>query len=592
MDSNEMISLLSQILDERIGMVTAYAYAKSKGYSGSADDFANDMANIGVNISAIETAINTFNNETVPNAETAITTAGSNQVTAVNTAGQEQIQNVTAEGGRQVGLVATAGSAQTERVNVAGASQVENVNTAGTTQVGAVQAKGQEVIDSIPQDYTELTNDVDDLKNVITDGYITANTFVQGSRSTDISVAVIATRCTTNTVFELHEGDTIEAKNIDNGLRVAVAGVANNAFVYDSGWQTSNHSYTVQRGKDGTYFVNVAKTDNSNITPTDISTLNVTITPKNLILATKTQVDEVQGAFEKSLIVPNKATVSALSAPMPFYAKAGDYIVLTSADGSAFTPQRINFLDKNKNVVDWWNVTGSNSPRGITLSSNIADIYYVRFDGGTAQTITVTNTTSVYNTTQDFEELDDDLFELENITDVNLVDNYFTIDNKYLDGTTGNAYVSVNYKCTDFIACKNGDSFGYRLYGTGADDALILKYDTNKVFQSVLLNGSGAIVSGTITLSEECYIRVSNRFAAYDTPFIIFNSTVGGIKKTLDYNGVWDVPEYTQEEIETVVSNAKAKQGTDTISFAFITDIHNGNATNIRAANHHAIQSI
>lgn len=167
MDSNEMITLLSQILDEKIGMVTAYAYAKSKGYSGTADDFANDMANIGVNISAIDTAIDTFNNETVPNAETAITTAGSSQVNAVNAAGQEQIQNVTAEGGRQVGLVEAAGSAQTEAVNSAGSTQVGNVNTAGSTQVSAVNAKGQEVINSIPQDYTALSDDVTDLKSAL-----------------------------------------------------------------------------------------------------------------------------------------------------------------------------------------------------------------------------------------------------------------------------------------------------------------------------------------------------------------------------------------------------------------------------------------
>lgn len=176
MDNNEMITLLSQILDERIGMVTAYAYAKSKGYAGSADDFANDMANIGVNISAIETAINTFNNQTVPNAETAITTAGSNQVNAVNTAGQEQIQNVTAEGGRQVGLVAAAGTAQTEAVNTAGTTQTDAVNTAGSTQVGnvnnagsqqiaAIQQKGEETRQSIPADYTTLSNDVTDLKS-------------------------------------------------------------------------------------------------------------------------------------------------------------------------------------------------------------------------------------------------------------------------------------------------------------------------------------------------------------------------------------------------------------------------------------------
>lgn len=189
MDNNEMITLLSQILDEKIGMVTAYGYAKSKGYAGSADDFANDMANIGVNISAIETAINTFNNQTVPNAETAITTAGSNQVTAVNTAGQEQLQNVTAEGGRQVGLVAAAGTAQTEAVNTAGTTQTNAVNTAGSTQVSnvnsagsqqitAIQQKGEETKQSIPADYTELSDSVEDLKNAIGNP---TYTMIQGS---------------------------------------------------------------------------------------------------------------------------------------------------------------------------------------------------------------------------------------------------------------------------------------------------------------------------------------------------------------------------------------------------------------------------
>lgn len=190
MDSNEMISLLSQILDEKIGMVTAYAYAKSKGYSGSADDFANDMANIGVNISAIETAINTFNNQTVPNAETAITTAGSNQVTAVNTAGQEQLQNVTAEGGRQVGLVTAAGSAQTEAVNTAGttqttvvnnagSTQISNVNNAGSQQIAAIQAKGEETKQSIPSNYTELSNSVVGLKSATTKQYEITGTLLK-----------------------------------------------------------------------------------------------------------------------------------------------------------------------------------------------------------------------------------------------------------------------------------------------------------------------------------------------------------------------------------------------------------------------------
>lgn len=47
------------------------------------------------------------------------------------------------------------------------AEQVAAVNTAGGTQVAAVQAKGQEVLNSIPSDYTALSDDVDDLQQYI-----------------------------------------------------------------------------------------------------------------------------------------------------------------------------------------------------------------------------------------------------------------------------------------------------------------------------------------------------------------------------------------------------------------------------------------
>lgn len=266
MDSNEMISLLSQILDEKIGMVTAYAYAKSKGYSGSADDFANDMANIGVNISAIETAINTFNNQTVPNAETAITTAGSNQVTAVNTAGQEQLQNVTAEGGRQVGLVAAAGSAQTEAVNAAGASQVENVNTAvntqvsnvnseGETQITAIQTKGEQTRATIPSDYTALSDSVEDLQTTfrllsdyerITNCYIALDgTITASSNATDITVKMPVQKnvyyrvaCTNNNRFRL------ALSNQDyTGTNIPATLIVDNASLHESTFSSGDYTY-------------------------------------------------------------------------------------------------------------------------------------------------------------------------------------------------------------------------------------------------------------------------------------------------------------------------------------------------------------
>lgn len=49
------------------------------------------------------------------------------------------------------------------------AQTLTDVQTAGTEAVDAVQAKGQEVLASIPEDYTELTGEVDDLKTQIDD---------------------------------------------------------------------------------------------------------------------------------------------------------------------------------------------------------------------------------------------------------------------------------------------------------------------------------------------------------------------------------------------------------------------------------------
>lgn len=126
-----------------IGHATAYAYAKSKGYTGTEDQFATDQANFAANAQqvredkeSVETTVATFGNTTVPAA----------------------VQTVTAEGTRQVGIVGTAGD-----------TQVARVQAEGTTQKNAVKAKGEEVIASIPSDYTELTEEVEDLKSAVID---------------------------------------------------------------------------------------------------------------------------------------------------------------------------------------------------------------------------------------------------------------------------------------------------------------------------------------------------------------------------------------------------------------------------------------
>lgn len=58
-------------------------------------------------------------------------------------------------------------AAQLALVTAEGTRQVGLITAEGTTQKNAVIAKGQEVIESIPEDYSDLTSDVEDLKSSI-----------------------------------------------------------------------------------------------------------------------------------------------------------------------------------------------------------------------------------------------------------------------------------------------------------------------------------------------------------------------------------------------------------------------------------------
>ena len=75
-------------------------------------------------------------------------------VMAVNNAGQTQTERVQGAGNTAVQDIQTAKEQAVQNVETAGTQQVQAVQTEGTTQIGAVQQKGQEVLDSIPEDFT------------------------------------------------------------------------------------------------------------------------------------------------------------------------------------------------------------------------------------------------------------------------------------------------------------------------------------------------------------------------------------------------------------------------------------------------------
>lgn len=134
---------MDQRQDINIGGVTAYAYARSKGYTGTEAEFAQLMANIGNTQQEIEAAIDEFINTTAPGAVQSVETAKTSALDAIGASKTDAL----------------------DAINTSKGSAVAAVNRAGDTQKAAVDAEGQRVIDSIPADYTELTGEVDDLKS-------------------------------------------------------------------------------------------------------------------------------------------------------------------------------------------------------------------------------------------------------------------------------------------------------------------------------------------------------------------------------------------------------------------------------------------
>lgn len=119
------------------------------------------------------------------------------------------------------------------------------------------------------------------------------------------------------------------------------------------------------------------------------------------ITQTKTLPDDVVYTFsniniKNALSAYNPITLARLSeldTLVPFYAEAGDTLIFSTDDGSQFTPSQVRLFDDSGVQKTYWGVANSSSPVTKTNSSNKPNTYFVSISGGTAQSITVINTT-------------------------------------------------------------------------------------------------------------------------------------------------------------------------------------------------------
>lgn len=149
---------------KNLGGVTAYAYARSKGYTGTEEEFAQLMANYA-----------TVGQTATEAAEQATTKAGEASTSATNagTSASAASASATAAAGSATSAASSESNAAASATAASG-SATQAATSATAAQ--AAQAAAEEVLESIPEDYSELSEDVATLQALVSsienlDGY-------------------------------------------------------------------------------------------------------------------------------------------------------------------------------------------------------------------------------------------------------------------------------------------------------------------------------------------------------------------------------------------------------------------------------------
>lgn len=99
--------------------------------------------------------------------DVAAETKASQQLASIEAAGEAQVASITQNGEAQMADITENGTTQMTNITQNGQAQVSAIQTAGQTQVSNIETKGADTLDSIPDDYTDLYNEVGDLKSAV-----------------------------------------------------------------------------------------------------------------------------------------------------------------------------------------------------------------------------------------------------------------------------------------------------------------------------------------------------------------------------------------------------------------------------------------
>lgn len=286
--------------DFNLGTVTAYGYAKDKGYTGTEAEFAELMASYAdVAEQAAESATQAAASATTATAKASeaaqSATAAASSKTAAETAqggAETAAQTATTKAGEATTAATTATNKATEATTAATtatgkATEAAGSATTATTKAGeastsatnaaASATRAQEILDSIPEDYSQLSDDVSDLKdgledvetkltatsaNVLNKATLTIGKFVNKSGSTGSSSAYAYTD-----YIKVTEGDVVKGyagKQTSLAFRFVCAYNSEKVAVSSSGAENVE-SYTVPNGISFLRLTGYVRTDDTGI---------------------------------------------------------------------------------------------------------------------------------------------------------------------------------------------------------------------------------------------------------------------------------------------------------------------------------------
>lgn len=151
---------------------------------------------------------------------------------------------VTAAKEEAAGSAANASTAAGEAADSAAeaAEILENMRTEGAAQISAIDAKGREVRESIPEEYADLSADVDDLKShleQIEKGYtpLDASDIIQGSFDAYGNIRQNSKRIRNSGMIDIKAGDTLSFTP-GQTVKTILYGIFTTAgtYVSDNGW--------------------------------------------------------------------------------------------------------------------------------------------------------------------------------------------------------------------------------------------------------------------------------------------------------------------------------------------------------------------